>query len=254
MKATVLAKEGTIPKYADFPDPVPENNEQVLLNVKAATISQLDILKASGKHYTHYPHFPIVVGLDGIGALEDGRLIHAVGITGMMGEKALVRRNAWTVLPDNLDLAVAAGVPNALVGAGAALILRAKIQPKQTILINGATGLTGKIAVQLARHYDAKHIIGIGRNPESLASLEALGANEVVSLNQNDASFIQQIKKIHEQTPVDVVIDYLWGHPVEMILTAFQHMPYHPVKLVTCWRNGGNRHSTSFCIPKKFPY
>ncbi len=248
MKAAVLAKEGAIPAYAGFPDPVPENDEQVLITVKAASITQYDIQKASGKHYTHYNHFPIVVGLDGIGVLEDGRWVHAVGITVMMGEKALVRRNAWTVLPEHIDPAVAAGLPNALVGAGVALIHRAEIKPKQTILINGATGLTGKVAVQLARHYEAKHIIGVGRNAESLASLKALGANEVVSLNQNEASFIQQIKEIHERTPVDIVIDYLWGHPVEMILTAFQHMPYHPVKLVTVGEMAG----ASLVLPSAF--
>ncbi len=239
MKAAILEKEGAIPEYADFPDPLPENDEQVLINVKAAAISQLDILKSGGKHYTHYPNFPIVVGLDGIGVLEDGTLVHAAGITGMMGEKALVRRNEWTVLPDHIDLAVAAGLPNALVGAGVALIERAKIQPNQTILINGATGLTGKIAVQLARYYNAKHIIGIGRNPETLASLKTLGANEVVSLNQSDDSFIGQIKEIHERTPVDIVIDYLWGHPARMILTAFQFMPYHPVKVVSVGEMAG---------------
>jgi NADPH:quinone reductase-like Zn-dependent oxidoreductase len=239
MKAAVLAKEGTVPTCVDFTDPIPENDEQVLINIKAASITQLDILKASGKHYTHYSHFPIVVGLDGIGVLEDGSFVYAAGITGMIGEKALVRRNTWSVLPDNIDLTVAAGLPNALVGAGVALIQRAKIQPKQTILINGCTGLTGKVAVQLARYYDANRIIGVGRNPDGLASVMALGANEVVSLNQNDTSFIQQIKKIHEQTPIDIVIDYLWGHPVEMILTAFQHMPYHPVKLVTVGEMAG---------------
>jgi len=197
------------------------------------------LLKSSGKHYTHFPFFPIVVGLDGIGVLEDGRLVYAAGITGMMGEKALVNRNMWTVLPDHIDMAVAAGLPNALVGAGVALIERAKVQPGQTILINGATGLTGKVAVQLARYYGAKNIIGIGRNPESLDSLKALGATQVVSLNQDDESFIKQIKEIHQRTPVDIVIDYLWGHPVEMILKSFLHMSNHPVKLVTVGEMAG---------------
>ena len=240
MKAAVLQQEGTVPKYADFPEPVPENDEQILVTVKAVSISHYDIQRASGNHYKHYSHFPVVVGLDGIGVLENGKLIHATGITGMMGEKALVRRNAWTVLPDDIDLAVAAGLPNALVGAGVPLIQRAKIQPNQTVLINGATGLTGKVAVQLARHYNAKNVIGIGRNPENLASLKTLGANEVVSLKQSEASFIQQIKEINERTPIDIIIDYLWGHPVEMILTAFQHTAYHPVKLVTVGQMAGS--------------
>jgi len=239
MKAAVLVQEGTFPKYADFPNPVPENDEQVLITVKAAPITPFEIHKASGNHYTHYGHFPVVVGTDGVGVLEDGRLIYAVGISGMMGEKALVRKNAWTVLPDNIDLAVAAALPNALMGSGAALIHRAKIEPGQTILINGATGLTGKMSVQLARFYRAARIIATGRNPESLAQLKALGATDVVSINQGDAPFIQQIKEIHKQTPVDIVIDYLWGHPTEMILAAFQHAPYHIVRLVTVGQMAG---------------
>ncbi len=193
---------------------------------------QLEILKASGKHYTHYPGFPVVVGLDGVGMLQDGRRVYAMGLTGMMAEKALVRKNSWTVLPENLDSAVAAALPNALVGAGFALVHRAQIKPGQTILINGATGFTGKIAVQLARYYKAKYIIAVGRNPESLMALKQLDADEVVSLSQSETAFINDIREIHRRTPVDIVIDYLWGHPVELIIKAIQHIPY-PVKVVT---------------------
>lgn len=239
MKGAVLAKEGAIPTYTDFPDPIPANDEQVLVTVKAASVTQLDIMKSAGRHYTHYPQFPTVVGLDGIGMLADGTLIHAVGLTGMMAEKALVRKDAWTVLPGGVDLAIAAALPNALMGSGMALTHRAKIKAGQTILINGATGLTGKLAVQLARYYGATRIIASGRNPEGLAMLEQLGTDEVISLKQDNTSFIEQIKKIHLETPIDIIIDYLWGQPVEMILTALQHTHDHPVKLVTVGQMAG---------------
>jgi NADPH:quinone reductase-like Zn-dependent oxidoreductase len=103
-----------------------------------------------------------------------------------------------------------------------ALRFRAKMKQGDTILINGATGFTGKIAVQLARHYGAKKIIATGRNEQSLQSLLGLGADHIISLKQGDDSLAQEIKSLHGISPIDIVIDYLWGHSAEIILNALK--------------------------------
>lgn len=239
MKAAVLHELGTNPKFETFNDPQ-ANTEQATITVKAAAIKQLDKIKASGKHYTKYPYLPIVIGTDGTGILEDGTPIYAWGITGMLAEKALVQKNNWTVLPDGLSFETAAALPNALIGSDMALLYRAKMEAGQTILINGATGVTGKIAVQIAKYRGASKIIVTGRNEDTLIELKTFGADEIISLKQDDETIVKQIQQIHNNYPIDIVLDYLWGHPVELILQAFKSLPPRKVKLVTVGEMAGS--------------
>jgi NADPH:quinone reductase-like Zn-dependent oxidoreductase len=240
MKAAVLHQIGTSPKYGDFEVPVPANDNEVIVNVKAFSLKNVDKMKAAGKHYTSYPTRPVVVGIDGAGTLEDGTKIYAWGKTGMLAEKAIVEKNKWTVLPDTISFELAAALANALIGSDAALLYRAKMQAGQTILINGATGVTGKIAVQMAKHRGAAKVIVTGRNEEILEELKELGADEIISLKQDDAIIISQIQQLHKESPIDIVLDYLWGHPVELILQAFKTLPPHKLSIVTVGEMAGS--------------
>lgn len=230
MKAAVLHQLGTNPKFEDFDAPTPNNENEVLVNVKAFSVKNVDRMKAAGKHYTSYPSFPTVIGIDGAGILENGTKIYAWGKTGMLAEQALVGKGKWTIIPENLDFETAAALPNALIGSDAALLYRAGLTPGQTVLINGATGFTGKVAVQMAKLRGAGKVIVTGRNQTVLEELKALGADEIISLNQEDSAIIKQIQESHNSTPIDIVLDYLWGHPIEIILQAFKSIP--PRKLI----------------------
>ena len=222
MKAAVLHQLGAIPTYDTFSTPIADNDQQVLISVKAASIKQLDLLKASGTHYTQYASLPTVVGVDGVGVLDTGQRVYAMGITGMMAEQALVTKDRWIPVPDGLDEAVAAALPNALLGSDAALRHRARVKKGDTVLVNGATGTTGMMAVQVAKHHGATTVIATGRNPAALQKLRELGADEVVSLQQSDEAIIDKLKALYELTPFDIVLDYLWGHPIELILSALK--------------------------------
>jgi len=194
MKAAVLHQLGSVPEYEDFPDPNP-TQEQLLITVKAASIKNLDKARASGKHYASYITLPAVVGIDGVGVLENGTRIYAQGITGMIAEKALIAKNRYTVLPQNIDDATAAALPNAAMGAALALRYRAEIKKGNVVLINGATGVTGQLAIQMAKYYGASKVIATGRNMEMLEKLTELGADEIISLRQDDNSNHQRQPK-----------------------------------------------------------
>jgi len=222
MKAAVLHQLGSIPIYEEFPTPIPQNENQLILNIKSSALKNLDKLRAGGKHYASYTDLPVVVGIDGVGVLEDGTRVYAQGITGMMAENALISKNSYTILPDKIDNLTAAALPNTVIGATMALRFRAKMKKGDVVLINGATGVTGQIAVQIAKLDGASTIIVTGRNSVSLEKLKSLGADVIVSLMQDDESLINQLKEIHRITPVNIVIDYLWGHPVEMIINALK--------------------------------
>ncbi|MCR8557353.1 zinc-binding dehydrogenase [Mucilaginibacter sp. BJC16-A38] len=236
MKAAILYQLGQSPKYGEIGEPVPQNNDQLLITVKAAAIKNVDKGRASGSHYSVQAlEKPAVVGMDGVGVLEDGTRVYGFGAGGVIAEKALLNRSLTVKLPDSLDDVTAAALPNAVIGAAAALRFRANLQPGQVVVINGATGVTGMVAVQIAKYYGAAKVIATGRNQEQLDKLLQLGADEVISLKQTDAQVTDRLKQIHTETPISIVIDYTWGHPAELLLAALKGngSTTHKVRFVT---------------------
>lgn len=246
MKAAVLHQYGQTPRYEELPAPVAQSPDTLLIQVRAAAVSNLEKARVNGTHYSSGTPLtqPLAVGVDGVGTLADGRRVYAFGLTGMMAEQALARSQSVVPLPAGLDDVTAAALPNALFGAAAPLRLRGALQPGETVLINGATGFTGRLAVQLARHYGAGRIVATGRNAEALRQLPALGATEVLSLAQPDEAVSGRLRELHADTPFDLVIDYLWGQPTELLLKSLQGKngaPTHPVRLVNAGNMAGSR-------------
>lgn len=224
MKAAVMFQSGGMPRYTDFPDPIVKRDSELLITVKAAAIKNFDKSRAGGKHYSAVNDVQeaSVIGSDGVGLLDNGTRVYAVGTGGMIAEKAVIDKNRMVILPGGIDDVTAAALANAVIGSAMGLRFKGGIKRGETVLINGATGFTGKIAVQIAKHYGAQKIIATGRDEKSLQSLLSIGADEIVSVKQNDDKFYSQIKNIQCLSPVDVVIDYLWGHTAELILSAFK--------------------------------
>ena len=224
MKAAVMYQKGDLPQYTDFPEPTVQNEDEILVDVKAVAIKHLDKGRASGSHYSSDKprEGGKVAGGDGVCLLPDGTRVYAMGASGMMAEKATIVKDRAVKLPEGIDDATAAALPNAVIGSAMGLKFKADIQPGDIVLINGATGFTGRVAVQIAKHYGAKKVIATGRNPHSLNDLLSLGADETISLLQDDESLKAQLSAIHQATPIDIVIDYLWGHSAEIILSTFK--------------------------------
>ncbi|WET47979.1 zinc-binding alcohol dehydrogenase family protein [Chryseobacterium indologenes] len=237
MKAAVVFEKGSTPQYADFREPEITDENEVLVTVKAASIKNLDKARASGKHYSteNEIHQPTIVGSDGVGYLENGSKVYFFSKKGTVAEKAVANPKMMVNIPEELDFSIAAALPNAVMGSAMALKFKAGIQPGDVVLVNGATGITGRIAVQIAKVYGASKVIVTGRNEDSLQALRELGADEVVSLQASDDDFKTRIKKIHNESPIDIVIDYIWGHSIEMILSAFKGDGTfsHKTKLIT---------------------
>lgn len=253
MKAIVVSKAGENPKLVnDFPLPEKQNENEVLLQVKSVAVKNLDKLRASGKHYSlNYDDGKAkIVGMDGVGTLEDGTRVYAVSKNGILAEQAWVQKESIVPIPNNLDSALAAALPNAVMGAALALRFRAKMKQNNVVLVNGATGVTGKIAVQLAKLYGAKHIIATGRNEHVLEELYTLGANKTINLKADNDSIVQQVRAINKETPIDVVIDYLWGKPAEFILSALKSKGNytHQTRFVTVGAMAGDNINLSSAI------
>ncbi|MCR8558779.1 zinc-binding alcohol dehydrogenase family protein [Mucilaginibacter sp. BJC16-A38] len=222
MKAAVMYQKGELPQYVDFPEPTAQNNDELLVSVKAVAIKHFDKGRATGKHYSSDApkEGGRIIGGDGVCILEDGTRVYGMAVSGMLAEKATIVKDRIVKLPAGVSDAAAASLANAVIGAAMGLRFKAEIQPGDVVLINGATGFTGRVAVQIAKHYGAKKVIATGRNQQSLQELLKLGADEIISVKQEDEQFIAQLKETHASTPIDVIIDYLWGHTAEMILQS----------------------------------
>lgn len=249
MKAAVLTRFGLPPKFEEADEPETRNPNEVILYVKAASVKNLDKARASGTHYASYEQLPAIAGIDAVGVLEDGTKVYAQGLQGTLAEKTLIDKNNYTRIPENLDFATAAALPNAVIGATMALLFRADFQKGQTVLVNGATGVTGQLLVQVAKYYKAGQIIVTGRNPEALRKLKHIGADDVISLQDKEEDIISQLKKLHKKHPVDIVIDYIWGRPAELVLTALKggglHNYTHKTKVITAGAMAGENISLS---------
>lgn len=215
MKAALVSAPGQNPVWADFPTPEAGPAEW-LVQIHAAALSPLTRARASGTHYSSQGSYPFVAGVDGTGTLPDGRPVYVVlprAPYGAMAEQTVVAHSHCLILPDGLDPVAAAAVANPGMSSWAALAERARFQAGETVLINGATGASGQLAVQIARHMGAARVIATGRNREALA---ALNADEILVLGDDLES---QAHAVFAQG-VDVVLDYLWGPSAETLLTA----------------------------------
>ncbi|RFS22786.1 zinc-binding alcohol dehydrogenase family protein [Chitinophaga silvatica] len=220
MKAAVINNFGEVPGYIDFQNPEPEA-EQILIKVKAAVLENFDKGTASGKHYSShqlFPSFPAIVGSDGVGETPDGRLVIFRDIKppyGAYAEQAIASQ--IIEVPGNIDAAKATAIPSAALTSLLPLKYSAKLQAGETVLINGATGVSGRIAVQIAKLLGAGRIIATGRNKESLKVVQQLGADVIIDLNQDKDLLTQAFK---EAAP-DVVLDFIWGTAAELLVKSF---------------------------------
>jgi NADPH:quinone reductase-like Zn-dependent oxidoreductase len=222
MRSAVLRRLGQSPCVEDFPEPAAAEGE-VLLAVLAASLKPIDKQLAAGSHFASPREFPVVCGSDGVGKLSDGSRVFFGGPRrpyGSFAKRTVVRRAQCFPIPENLDDATAAAIPNPGVSAWLSLSHRARLSAGEAVLILGATGATGKLAVQIAKILGASRVVAAGRNPNRLAELPTLGADAIISLDQPREGLIEAFRHHNSERRFDVIIDYVWGPPLEAVLAA----------------------------------
>ena len=233
MHAALVTSFDQPPQYTEVPDPVPGPGE-VLVHVLAAGLHPRVRSGAAGTHYTSDGVLPLVPGFDGVGRTDDGRRVFFAGLhapRGSMAELVAVPEGRLVELPPGLDDVTLAAAMNPAMSAWLALRHRADLQPGESVLVLGATGNAGRLAVQLARYAGANRVVGAGRDPASLDAVLRLGADAVVPLTADDAAE----RFAREAADVDVVVDYVWGAPTELALAAVTGAradPAHPLRWV----------------------
>jgi NADPH2:quinone reductase len=221
MHAAIVRTFGETPTFGEFEEPVAREGE---LPVKVAAAGLHPIVKAlaSGTHYGSTGELPFIPGVDGVGRLEDGSRVFfgsARSPFGTFAERAVAASWMCTPLPDGLDDVTAAGIANPAMSSWVGL-MRGQFVAGESVLILGATGVSGQLAVQIAKRRGARRVVGVGRNADALEKLTSLGADRVISLEQEPDAVVAALREEYAEKGVDVVLDYLWGQPAEWMLAA----------------------------------
>ncbi|WP_431878236.1 quinone oxidoreductase family protein [Amycolatopsis sacchari] len=209
MKAAVVSAFDVPPRYQDFPDPTATGPDELVVDVLAAGLHPRVRSQANGSHYTSTGELPLVPGVDGVGRGPDGRLRYFVlpeTALGSMAERTVIDVRRSVVLPEGSDVLAVAAAMNPAMSSWVALRRRAEFQPGQDVLVLGATGNAGRLAVQIAKLLGAGRVVAAGRDE---ARLSAVGASETVPLD-----------RVAEAADVDVVLDYVWGEPTAAAMAA----------------------------------
>lgn len=221
MKAAIVQSAGQAPAYSNFAEPEAAAGE-VIIAVTAAPLTHVTRARAAGTHYSGAAQFPFVAGMDGTGRLTDGSRVYFVmprAPFGSMAERTVARPGQCVPIPDGLDDVTAAAIANPGVSSWAALTERARLKAGETVLVNGATGIAGRLAVQIARHLGAGKVIATGRSEEALRHVAELGADVTIPLAGDEAALDKALEAQFAEG-VGVVVDYLWGKSAERMLAA----------------------------------
>jgi NADPH:quinone reductase-like Zn-dependent oxidoreductase len=221
MHAAVVRSFDAPPRYETFEAPEPSGEQQILVDVLAAGLHPRVRSGAAGSHYTSTDALPLIPGVDGVGRSPEGRLLYFVafdGALGTMAERTAIDRRRAVALDDDADVpAIAAGM-NPGMSSWLALRKRISFAAGQKVLVLGATGNAGQMAVQIAKFLGAGHVTAAGRDAERLAGLPGIGADETVSLSGEPEQVAEALAAA--ASDADVVIDYLWGSVSERAIPA----------------------------------
>lgn len=212
MKAALVTSFDQPPTYAEVPDPVAHQPGELVVDVVAAGLHPRVRSQANGSHYGSTGELPLVPGIDGVVRDPEGRLRYALlGDTslGTMAQRTVIETNRSVLLPDDVDPVLLAAAMNPAMSSWVGLRRRIDFQPGSEVLILGANGSAGRVAIQICKQFGASRVIAAGRNAERLAGLEALGADLTTTLDD-----------LAPAADVDVVIDYVWGRPAVEAMTA----------------------------------
>ena len=217
MRAAVLHEYG-VPRPDDFDEPEVDpdaESEQAIVRVLAAGLNPVDVAICAGRFYAGRPPLPSVAGREGMGTLDGERVYFDAPIApfGSMAEHALVDPRSTYPVPDEVDDGVAVALGISGLAAWLALTWRAGLQEGEHVLVLGASGVVGQIAVQAARLLGAARVVAAARSPMGLERCLALGADAAVRLDEPAREDLPGALSEAGEGRIDVVVDPLFGEP-----------------------------------------
>jgi NADPH:quinone reductase-like Zn-dependent oxidoreductase len=216
MHAAVVRQFDHPPRYEDFAPPVPSGEHEEMIEVLASGLHRRVRSQANGSHYTSTGGLPLIPGVDGVGHRSDGSLVYFIlpdTAYGAMAEHTVIDGRRSIPLPSSADPILLAAAMNPGMSSWVALHRRVTLTPGQSVLILGATGSAGQLAIQIAKHLGAGSVLAAGRGADKLSALGALGADDTIDLASAPELVAHDLRA--KAADVDVVLDYIWGKPAE---------------------------------------
>ncbi len=228
IRAAIVDAPGCEPRLVSVLSP-PRIPGTTRVAVVAAPLNPLDLLIASGEFHSARHESPYVPGSECVGVVVDsdrypsGTRVYAEchpspGAPGALAAQVLVDDDDLLPLPDGVDPVLAAAVGNSGTAAYMPLVEVAGLRRGETVLVLGATGAVGHLAVQVAHQSGAARVIGVGRDHAALERLLTLGADAVVALRADESPDELAERLLAATGPVDVVLDGVYGVPLEAAL------------------------------------
>jgi len=242
MRAAVVEDFDKPPVFGEFAEPEPVEGE-VVVEVRAAAVSNIVRLIAAGKHYSSAAHPPMVAGFDGVVEMPDGSLGYIGGVRspwGTLAERTAVSVAAVRPVPDGLDASQAAAVVNAAFASWLPLTRILEPEATPTVLVLGATGASGSVAGPIAKHLGAKRVITVGHEGDALRRTLERGSDEAIPINDDMVDAIARVGA----DGVDIVLDFLWGDVGSAVATALANSAPGPQHRID-WVNLGALDGTS---------
>jgi NADPH2:quinone reductase len=225
VRAAVIEEHGKPPVVGERKEPTPPAGV-ALIAVTAAPIVPLDVLCASGTSYFGAPALPYVPGVQGVGVVTQATSVPVgsrvwfpttAGMQpgdGSMAELALASETELVVLSDAVEDTLVAALGLSAVAGWMALTWRARMQPGEQVLVLGAGGVVGQVAVQAAKLLGARRVVAACRSEGAQQRALASGADAVVPLydGEDEPDLAARLAEACDG-PLDVVIDPLFGTP-----------------------------------------
>jgi NADPH2:quinone reductase len=220
MRAAVIRELGRTPELADWPEP----SGEVVYEISAVSLNPIDINIGAGRYFAGHPEFPYVPGCEGVGRAPDGTRVYlfgdGLGLTrdGLLAERALAPADLGIPLPDAVSDEVAASCGIAGIAGWMPVAWRAPMRKDDRVLVLGATGTVGLVAVQAAKLLGAERVVAVGRDPERLKRAAELGADATVNLEEDD--LVAAFKDAAGGDGPTHIVDTLWGAPAVAAIQA----------------------------------
>ena len=220
MRAAVISELGQTPTLTDRPDPTGE----AIYEISAVALNPIDVNVGAGKFFGGHPPLPFVPGCEGVGRAPDRTRVYLLsGGLGLSRDGTLAERTAAPAdlgipIPDGVSDEIAAACGIAGMAGWMPVAWRAPVRKNDRVLVLGATGTVGLVAVQAAKLLGAELVVAAGRNPDRLVRATELGADATVSLETDD--LIGAFKEATGGEGPTYIVDTLWGPPAVAAIQA----------------------------------
>jgi NADPH:quinone reductase len=220
VRAALIREMGALPTVEDVADTSAE-----AIEVLAAPINPIDVAVSRGVLATGHPEFPYVPGCEAVGRTADGRIVWIFGGSmgrtsqGAIAERAPVGDAHVIDVPEGADAALAAGLGIAGLAGWLPFAWRAPLTGGETVLVLGATGSVGLVAVQVAKLLGAARVVAAGRSASGLERASRCGADATVRLDETQ-DLVAAFKEAFGDEGPSYVFDPVWGEPAAAALQA----------------------------------